>query len=436
MPLTEEQVIDQVKTMIRTWESERLRLDKLYAYVRGRQRFLWLPESPPDEVLRLANMARVNMLRLVVDVVTQDLYVDGYRMPKQKANLGAWDLWQRNRMDARQMGVHRAAMTYGASFVSVLPGDPVPVIRGYSPRSMTTLYGDNDEWPTWALEMRARTDGSSMLYRLFDDQCVYTVQGSGLNSLEFQSVASHNAGVVPVVRFRPKDDLDDDGITGDIEELLPIQDQINITTFGLLVSEHYAAFRQRYVIGWTAESETKLKASQAKLWTFEDSPDEIKVGEFEQTSLQGYIDSREASIRHLASISQTPVHELLGQLVNLSAEALEAAQASHERKVAERQTMFGEGWEQVLELGGHIGGSEWDPQAQVRWRDTSVRSASAQVDALGKLAQMLGVPVRALWELVPNATQQDIEYWEALAAEGDSFANLERMLERQAAEVA
>src|SRR5690606_22476723 len=124
-------------------------------------------------------------------------------------------------------------------------------------------------------------------------------------------------------------DLDDPAV-GIVEPHIFLQDQINITTFGLLVAQHYGAFKQRYVIGWLADSEEqKLKAAAQKIWTFED--ENVKVGEFSQTDLNGYIASREATLRHLATVSQTPAHELTGQLVNMSAEALAAAEASKMR---------------------------------------------------------------------------------------------------------
>jgi hypothetical protein len=213
---------------------------------------------------------------------------------------------------------------------------------------------------------------------------------------------------------------------------MPIQDQIDLTTFELLVAQHYGAFRQRYILGWTAESEAQqLKASAARLWTFEDSKDEIAVGEFAQTDLKGYLDSREASLRHAATISQTPAHELLGQMVNLSAEALVAAEASQRRKITEREMSFGESWEQALALAGRIQGVEQGSGAQVRWRDTESRALSATVDALGKMAAMLGVPVQELWEKIPGVTQQDVERWKTTVTEGDPIASLEALLARQ-----
>src|SRR5690606_34776775 len=152
---------------------------------------------------------------------------------------------------------------------------------------------------------------------------------------------------------------------------------------------------------WLAESEEQaLKVGASKFMVFEDHPDDIKFHEFAETSLSGYIDSREATLRHLATVSQTPAHELLGQLVNLSAEALAAAEASHRRAVGENQTVLGESYEQALMLAGSYTGQEVDPAASVRWRDTESRSLAQVADALGKLSQQLGIPPQELWEKI------------------------------------
>jgi hypothetical protein len=220
---------------------------------------------------------------------------------------------------------------------------------------------------------------------------------------------------------------------GQVAPLMPIQDQIDLTTFGLQVAQHYGAFRQRYIIGWIAESEQQLlKASAGHVWTFDEDAKEMKVGEFAQTDVDGYIKSREASLRHAATLSQTPVHELIGEMVNLSAEALAAAEKGHERKMDERQTLVGESHEQEFWLVGRYLGIDVPEDAQVTWRDTSARAFAATVDGLGKLTQMLGIPPQELWERVPGATQQDVQRWKAAAAQGDSFRVLADMLDRQA----
>jgi hypothetical protein len=335
-------------------------------------------------------------------------------------------------MDARQTAAHRSAISYGAAYAVVLPGDPVPVIRPVSPRSLTAVYGDDDDWPELALEARRSPVPGVQLYRLLDEERAWWVQVDSSGRVTLVGEQEHGVGVVPVVRFRSSLEADPEAeVQGDVEPLIPLQDQINITTFGLLVAQHYGAFRQRYIIGWLAESEAKaLEASARKLWTFED--ENVKVGEFGQTDLRGYLDSREATLRHLATVSQTPAHELLGQLVNLSAEALAAAEASHRRKVAERQAVLGEAWEQVLSLAAEISGNPSDPSAYVRWRDTEARSLAQVADALGKLVTMLGVPPQELWEKIPGVSQQEVERWKARAAEGSALEQLARVLTEQA----
>lgn len=436
--LSAAEAVERARELLELRESSRPRLDRIRSYLRDTQRPAWLTAQVPTELHHLARMSRVNLLKLVVDSVAQAMYVDGYRSPGAADDEAAWEIWQRNRMDARQIGVHRAALGYGESFLTVLPGqlgdEAVPVLRGASPRALTAGWGDDDEWPVCVLERRRGG------WRLIDEAAVYNLKGGDAlqtRELTFADVAEHEVGVCPVVRYRATFDLDDDldGETwGEVTEtLMNLQDQINVTTFGLLVAQHYGAFRQRYILGWLAENEeARLKASASKLWTFEDHPQDITVGEFAQTDLKGYIESREASIRHLATVSQTPAHELLGQLVNLSAEALAAAEAAQRRKITERQTCMGEAHEQALALAGDLAGYATDPGAWIRWKDTEARALASVVDALGKLVQMLGVPPQELWELVPNVSQQQVERWRAAAASGDAFAALNAELERQA----
>jgi len=422
-------------------EAERERLDVIRSYLRDdpdEDRPLGgLPPDAPADVRRLARVARVNVLKYVVNARVQGMYVEGFQSPDQPGNLAVWEAWQRNRFAARQIGVHRAAIAYGAAFVVVLPGDPVPVMRGYSPRQLTAAYSSpDDDWPRAAL-----IKGRGNRWRLIDDQAVYELRSPGETGERFEFVGAEDHGVTydgepvcPVVRYRDTDDLDDP-VRGVVQPLIPLQDQINVTTFGLLVAQHYGAFRQRYIIGWLAESEQQAaKMGAARLMTFEDSPQDVQVGEFAQTDLRGYIESREASIRHLATVSQTPAHELLGELVNLSAEALEAARASHHAAVEEHRAICGEAHEQALTLAGELMGVPVDPSASVLWRDTRVRSLGEAAQAFGALVRELGVPPRELWRRIPGIPQHEVEAWLAAAEEDDArdpLARLSAELRRQ-----
>jgi hypothetical protein len=427
--LNTKQVFDLAGDLLKIRFAEMERLNNIYAYLRGLQGLPAVPQGVPDEVRKLAKMSRVNMIRLVIDVPAQSLYVSGYRSPGAEQDSPGWDTWQANQLDARQTGVHRAALAYGASYVSVLPGEPKPVVRGLSPRKATCFYGADDVWPRYALELRPRL-GDKNVYRLFDDEAAYTFIEDTGGPRVIGTPEAHDLGVTPFVRFRNLLDLDDDQV-GEVEPLMPLQDQVDFTTFALLVAQQFQSFRQRYVIGWTTDDEsTKAKAGASRMWTFDDP--EVKVGEFGEVNLAGYLDSREATLQHLATISQTPPHHLLGKLVNLSAEALVAAESGHRRKIAEREITFGEAWEQALGLAARAEGLQDEESAQVRWQDTEARSFAATVDGLGKLAEMLHIPVEALWEKVPGVTQTDVESWKKMAREGNALASLTELLDRQA----
>lgn len=435
--------------------TERAKLDVVRRYFKGVQaRPLAIPASSASEVVVMARSARVNVMPIVVNSLVQSMFVDGYRAKLESSNSKVWEAWQHNQMDGRQTGINRATFQYGTSYVTVRPDDPYPVIEGKSPRVFTAIYTDDPKWPMAALE---KLDNNG-LWRLYDESAYYYVQlgeearpdGGVVNKDALISTEEHDFGVTPAVRYVDEEDLDADDeveaaeylsnetpppLRGQVVPLMPIQDQIDLTTFGLHIAQHYGAFRQRWIIGWTTQTEEeKLKAAASKVWTFEDDPETLKLGEFEQTELKGFIESREASLRHAATLSQTPVHELTGSLINLSAEALAAAEAGKDRKVDERQTTTGERHEQTLGLVAQDMGVEVSSDDQVVWRDTTARSFAATIDGLGKVAQMLNVPPQELWERIPGVTKQDIDRWKQAATQSDSFAQLTKIIERQSGE--
>jgi hypothetical protein len=290
----------------------------------------------------------------------------------------------------------------------------------------------------YALETVDRYNSTEWL--LYDDEVIYRFvndpEKAKSENKEYWpvvvAVTPHGRGVCPIVRFRNSDDLDGEGWS-EIEPLIPLQDQMDHTTFDLLVAQHFGAFKQRYVMGWLADSETeRVKASASRLLTFDD-PD-VKVGEFAQTDLGGYLDSRQKLMEQFGVVSQVPPHNLLGQMVNLSAEALVAAEVGHSRKMNQIETLFGEAVEQALRLAGSYIGVDVSDEAQVRWRDTEARSFAATVDGLGKLAEMLNVPVQLLWAKIPGFTQQDVEEARQIARSADPIQQLIDDVERQMGE--
>jgi hypothetical protein len=418
-------------------------------YLAGDHDLPYTPKSANTEFRTLSRRSVTNWLPLISDTFAKGLFVDGYRPAKASENASAWRYWQENGLDARQTIAHRGALEYGVSYVRVLPGDSGPSIRPLNPTRSLALYEDDeDEFPYVGI-LRAGTarDGGA-LWRLYDDEAEYTFRMKDGSLEQIGEPDIHGLGVTPFVRFRDRLDGQAHGI---IEPLIPIQDRVNESVFSLLIALQYASFRQRWATGLAIPTDTNeflsdgvtanpnygkplepFEAAVNRLWV-SDSPD-AKFGDFAQTEVSGHLNTYKSTVQSLAAIAQTPPHVLLGDLVNLSADALAAAEASTQRKGAEYETLFGESWEQTLRLAaladGDLEGAA-DTSAQVRWRDTEARSLAQTVDALGKMVQMLAVPAEAAWERIPGVTDQDVERWREMRNSGDSLSALAEALTRQ-----
>jgi hypothetical protein len=461
-PLDEDSVLALADKLEGDQNNDRVQMDTLRRYFTGKQQLPQvIPQDAPREVREMSRISRINMIKIVVEALVESLYVDNIRSvddPKSDATGDAddvvsniWAAWQANRLDGRQGGLYRAVFQYGCGYMVVTDGDPYPVIRPVSPRKLTAWYEDDPDWPVYALERRHRPGER----RLYDDRFVYTVgrdlkapTDAGKGAWSLLAVAEHGSANCPVVRYVDSVDLDEDdepismipeGVfnqtlitAGQVAPLIALQDQTDVTSFGLLSAQWYTAFRQRWIVGWTpANKQAKMAAAASQIWTFEDSPDDVRLGEFSETTLDGYLRSRDASLRYGATLSQTPVHELTGELVNLAAEALAAAEAGRDRKVDLRKTGMGESHEQMAQLVGDLMSIDVPDDIEIVWRDTSARAFAAVVDALGKLAQMLQIPAEELWDRIPGVTRQDVQRWKAAAENGDSLGNLTKMLGAQ-----
>ncbi|OZV74778.1 hypothetical protein CA850_29820 [Micromonospora echinospora] len=418
---------------------------KVARYLRGEHDLPYMPRGARAEYVSLAKKSITNWLPLISETYVKGLFVDGYRAKKSTENAKPWDYWQENRLDARQTIAHRGALEYGAAYVRVLPGGPkAPSIRPLPALKTWALYeDDDDEWPTLAVYVKGKSADGAQLYEVYDDRHVYHLALPKGERLKVYQVDAHGLGVTPLARFRDRLDGDNRGI---VSPLLVLQDRINEAVFALLIALQYASFRQRWATGLAIptvdDPESPLygqpvepfHAAVDRLWVT-DSPD-AKFGDFAQTDVGGHLETYGSGVRTLAAIAQLSPHVLLGDLVNLSADALAAAEASTQRKIGEYETLFGESWEQTLRLAAHAAGDSAaakDTSSQVRWRDTEARSMAAAVDALGKMVTMLAVPAEAAWERIPGVTDTDVQRWREMAKSPDGLAQLAAIFDRQSA---
>lgn len=389
-----------------------------------------VPQDSSDEIHELARQSVRNVCGVVVDTFDRGLSVVGFRSPTAADDDPAWEWWQKHRLDARQHAVHRPALKYGWSWVSVLPddeGEPTPAV--WTPMSVSAEWDnpDMDRFPISAMLMRKVTDpelgkGFSVLF--VDDMTVQpgfirTVKGRSPRKSDVELLGdpwTHGATydgvpVCPVVRFVNEVPEEDRDPRGEVEPLIRPQRAINSVNFDRLCVSRSGAFIQKVIIGWTASEDQIAKASAANVWTFADRPEDVKVDSFPASPLGPYDAQLREMTEQVALQAGIPLHQLTGSLQNVSTETAALAESAHQRKLQIKRETFGESWEQVIRLAvGMAGGDEPDDAAEVVWRETEARSFAAVVDGMVKLASVPsgGVPIEELLDLIPGMTQQKI----------------------------
>lgn len=427
------------------------RLHKIDRYVRGLHAGPYMPRKHSVEYKILAKRSIKNLIPLIIDAIANALAAQGYLRDDGTKKPPEWTMWQDARLDTRQTRVHREALESGHAYVTVLP-DPKdrrkPVVRAYRAIRMWAGYDDpeGDEFPLYALAV----DSYPRPYRdvtgvFIDAQAAYDITWTGGQAI-ITARRPHGLGVCPVIRFSPQLDLDGRSM-GLVEPVITLQDKINQTSFNGLVAQHWTAHTVRYATGLTPEvqlgpdgkplldAETGLPipspaiADPGQMWHLA-NPD-AKIGQLVGTSTKDFLDSIEADLKHMTALSQTPPQYLIGSLINLSAEALAAAESAFMRRVAEIQNAFGESWESVLRLCAKVAGDEagWnDRRSQLQWSDRGNRSLAQAADAIVKLVQT-GIPIQYLLGKVPGLSQQEQEDIKAGLAAQDDVDHMANRLE-------
>lgn len=436
--------------LLRILDKDGDRLWRIDDYLKGNHDDPYLPPNASDEYRLLAKRSVSNWCPLLVGTPAQALYVDNFRRgqdgPSLTGEAPEWRHWQYSRLDARQAAIYRGALAYGHSFALTHKDKRGQVqTRGLSALTTSALFEDpaNDETPYAALTVLRwpnDSENSRGSAHMYDGTYRYEVSWKrGPEDVRVGNPKRHGASECPVTRFAASVDLEGRTV-GVIEPYIPLQNRINQTVFDLLVAQTYGSFKVRYATGMVppirrdSEGNPILDSDgnpqplpidhNASRFLFAED-ETTRFGSLDETPLSGFIESIELSVRQLAAVTQTPPHYLLGQMANLSADALKAAETSLTRKVTEFQSVFGESWERVFRLAAELDGEPIDSYAgEVVWRDMESRSLAQSADALGKMREQLSIPARGLWARVPGVTKNELEEWERLYEEADSTGQL------------
>lgn len=357
-----------------------------------------------------------NWCELIVEAPVERLRVQGFRMGEDvEADDVAWAMWQQNDMDTTSVMVHREAITTGCAYWMVEPPGPGDEFARITPEhgSQCAVLTDpsNPRRRLAALKKWVDIDGYAYANLFMPDQ-IYRyrstgkARGGGRTQWTNRGPVERNPiGVVPIIPVLNAPDMFGGG-RSDLRNAIPLQDAINKTILDMLVASEFAAYRQRVVIGVEAPTGPDGKAlpnadiamSMSKLLTFSSS--DAKIAEFAATDLSNYTTALEPLVHHLAGQTRTPPHYLLGQMVNVSGDALKAAESGLTARTREKHTPLGGGHETAIAV-GFLASGDTERGAITRtetiWSNPEFRNFGELVDGLVKL-KALNIPDEMLWE--------------------------------------
>jgi hypothetical protein len=210
----------------------------------------------------------------------------------------------------------------------------------------------------------------------------------GVGSLQETFAVANTLGVPPIVHFQWQAGLGEYA-QGEAEGVLDIQDRINNEIMNRLIISRSQAYKQRMVTGVKLLDDGKgrkppFDPGADMLWVVQDP--NAKIFEFKEADINQLLAAVRDDVGDMAAVTKTPPHYLLGEVVNVSGDALKAAETGLVSKVRQRMRLMGPAWERVVRLAFRYMD---DPRAteqvaQVLWADPESKSRAELADAMSK----------------------------------------------------
>lgn len=427
------------------------------AYYEGRHNLAYASAKFRQSFGNLFAALSDNWCEVVVDAVEERLNVVGFRFGETpEADKEAWEIWQRNCLDADSALTHTDLLVGGAGYALVWgTDDGTPVITVESPGQAIVAHRTGARRER-AAGLKQWIDDDGYLYSIvYLPDGVYKYRSSNkLQSVDGATLSMEgdlgNAafweewhpqddgkwpldnpfGKVPLVPLynRPRTGRVGKG-QSELHVVKPLQDAVNKLLADLILASEYGAFRQRWATGLTLERDEEgnvklpFEHGPGKVWTMEadggPGSETQRFGEFSETDLTHIISAIEMIVMHVASQSRTPPHYLNASADRLSGESIKAAETGLVAKCYRKMRPIGESWEEVMRLAFAV---IEDPRrdeyaAETIWKDPESRTEAEHVDAVLK-KQTIGVPDEQLWEDL-GYTPQQIARFKAMRAQDD-----------------
>jgi hypothetical protein len=352
-----------------------------------------------------------NWCEIVVDAPVERLAVVGFRFGEEDdGDDDAWQIWQRNNLDAESVIAHTEAGKCGKAYLLVDPNRGDPRITVEHPSQVVVACDPANRRRRLAALKRWVEDDGYWYATVYLPSFVMNWRSSEpVKNARPQWVplddisGSHTLGAVPVVPLENAPTLLKGG-RSDLRPAIPIQNAINKLCDDMIVASEFGAFRQRVLTGVEIPRDpvtgqplksVEITSAIARMLTFEST--DAKVFDLAPTDLANFRTAIEMFVEHLAAQTHTPSHYISGKIVNASGDALKAAEAGLTAKCKRKILNFSDGWEEAMALALRGTGRQVSAEdGEVLWRDPETRSVGEVTDSLVK-KRTLGVPLETLW---------------------------------------
>lgn len=411
--------------LLRDLSARRPQIDRAYRYYRGEHPLPWAPTEIRDEYRAFLRMSRSNWCRLVVKATSERLRVVGLRFSDSSSgDTEAWKrYWQGNRLDAESRMVQDCALIARRGFTLTWPSQiegQAPTITPEHPSQVIVEYQPGNRRVRVAgLKTFADPYAKKMYATLWDREAVYNwvaPLGAAGSFGRWDYWQDELAGIlpeapnplldVPLVEFVGDPDLCDEPMSELDGGVTDIQDRINKTMLDRLVTSNFSSFKQKWATGLQIPQDEHgndiepYRSAVDRLLINEDPAGSF--GTFDASDLQQYISGAEADIQHLAAITRTPPHYLLGQSGAFpSGQSLKATETGLVAKVLERTDSLTESWEDTIRLALKADNDDraTDLSMSMMWKDPESHSIAEMHDAAVKMVT-IGVPWRERMEFL------------------------------------
>lgn len=370
----------------------------------------------PELINQLDGQVRqvvINWPQMIVDSLEERLDIEGFRRPEQASgDQTLWDIWEDNDMDAGSQRAHVEALALGRSYVTIgspdAPGD-APVITDESALDVIAIVDPRTRKVGAALR-RWDSDGDAESAQTADMATLYLPNATILYAKDKggtwveQSTDKHDLGMVPVVPIANRARRRRPFGASELKLVTPLSDAACKIATDMMVGANYHALPRYFATGVTESDFTDESGRRISVWEaitgriFAAENEQARIGELAASDLANFHKTLDALAKLVASLCGLPPHYLGFTTDNpASADAIRSSQDRLVKRAERKQSMFDDGWEDVLQIAVRILTGKWDRvlrRMETVWRDASTPTIAQTSDAVVKQYQAGIIPLR------------------------------------------